>query len=314
MEERQLDRVGDLLDLVVEAADVGVGDVGHLLEHELLDLGSGQLLEQQARARVHQDVVAGPQRRAGELFGQLGHALLVGPSDDSARWPSASSLLEGDDLAGRFALRGPCTTLYASLSTTSAPAATRRSSMAGESSTRILRPAAWTSTVPSSFRPSSVAYAAGGWLSLSTSSRRAEMWSRASRRVKVSFSFWLTAWASCPLVSSSRSSSVLHPLRRVLQPTDATGRPRPRARRPGVPGPHARPRGCRTVRPRPRHLPMSMARRVNAAGPCSTPTPVRCGDSSVSPALPSRGTSASSRDRRPLGVSNKIAVQIPRCG
>ena len=48
--ERQLDRVGDLLDLAVEAADVVVGDVGHLLEHELLDLGPGQLLEQQARA------------------------------------------------------------------------------------------------------------------------------------------------------------------------------------------------------------------------------------------------------------------------
>ena len=50
VQERQLDRVGDLLDLVVEAADVGVGDVGHLLEHQLLDLGPGQLLEQQARS------------------------------------------------------------------------------------------------------------------------------------------------------------------------------------------------------------------------------------------------------------------------
>ena len=36
---------------LVEAADVVVGDVGHLFEHELLDLGPGQLLEQQARPR-----------------------------------------------------------------------------------------------------------------------------------------------------------------------------------------------------------------------------------------------------------------------
>ena len=43
----QLDGVGDGLDLGVEPADVGVGDVGDLLEHELLDLGTGQLLDQQ---------------------------------------------------------------------------------------------------------------------------------------------------------------------------------------------------------------------------------------------------------------------------
>ncbi len=38
---RQLDRVADLLDLAVEAADVGVADVGDLLKHQLLDLGAG---------------------------------------------------------------------------------------------------------------------------------------------------------------------------------------------------------------------------------------------------------------------------------
>ena len=39
VDERQLDGVGDLLDLLVQAAHVLVGDVGHLLEHQLLDLG-----------------------------------------------------------------------------------------------------------------------------------------------------------------------------------------------------------------------------------------------------------------------------------
>ena len=51
VEVRQLDRVLDLLDLVVEAADVVVGDVGDLFEHELLDLGPREPLDEQARAR-----------------------------------------------------------------------------------------------------------------------------------------------------------------------------------------------------------------------------------------------------------------------
>jgi hypothetical protein len=67
VQERQLDGVGDLLDLVVEAADVGVGDVGHLLEHELLDLGPGQLLEQQARAGVEQHVSPARSRSRDQL-------------------------------------------------------------------------------------------------------------------------------------------------------------------------------------------------------------------------------------------------------
>ena len=59
---RQLDRVGDGLDLLVEAAHVRVGDVGHLLEDELLDLGAGQLLDAAAAARVSMST-ASPARR-----------------------------------------------------------------------------------------------------------------------------------------------------------------------------------------------------------------------------------------------------------
>ena len=64
------------------------------------------------------------------------------------------------------------------------------------------------STVPSSFLPTTTPYADGGWVSLSTSSRSVAMCSRASRRVYESFSLRAIAWDSCPLVSSSRSSSV----------------------------------------------------------------------------------------------------------
>ena len=82
VEVRQLDRVLDLLDLVVEAADVGVGDVGDLFEHELLDLGPRQPLDEQARAGVHEHVVAGAQLLADQRVRQLAHALLVGAPDD----------------------------------------------------------------------------------------------------------------------------------------------------------------------------------------------------------------------------------------
>ena len=51
---RQLDGVGDGLDLRVEAADVGVGDVGHLFEDELLALELGQLLDEELGAHVHE--------------------------------------------------------------------------------------------------------------------------------------------------------------------------------------------------------------------------------------------------------------------
>ena len=54
-------------------------------------------------------------------------------------------------------------------------------------------------------------------MSFSTSSRSAAMCSRASRSVAESFSFWETAWASWPFVSSSRSSSVRTRFGRVLQ-------------------------------------------------------------------------------------------------
>ncbi len=91
---------------LVEAADVGVGDVGHLFEHELLDLGPGQLLEQQARPRVHQDVVAGPQLLADEHVGQLAHPLLVGPADDQRPRAVLEDLLERDDLAGHLGAAG----------------------------------------------------------------------------------------------------------------------------------------------------------------------------------------------------------------
>ena len=99
---RQLDGVGDGLDLRVEPADVGVGDVGHLLEDEVLALELGQLLDQQLGADVHQQRVATAQLDVEHLLGELGHALLVGPGEDDAAALVLELLLEGDHLAGEL--------------------------------------------------------------------------------------------------------------------------------------------------------------------------------------------------------------------
>ena len=82
MQERQFDCIADLLDLPGQAADVGVGDVRDLLQHEILDLGlrhplvrvTGLGVDQQRVARLEPDI----QQRLGEMHDPL----LVGMTDD----------------------------------------------------------------------------------------------------------------------------------------------------------------------------------------------------------------------------------------
>ena len=73
---------GRLLDLLVEPADVGVGDVRDLFEHQLLDLGTRKPLDDETRPRVEQEVIAGTDLLGQERVGDLDHALLVGPTHD----------------------------------------------------------------------------------------------------------------------------------------------------------------------------------------------------------------------------------------
>ena len=57
---RKFDSVGDLLDLRIESANVGIGDIGYFLEQQIFDLGAGQLLEQHVGSRIHAQRIAGP--------------------------------------------------------------------------------------------------------------------------------------------------------------------------------------------------------------------------------------------------------------
>ena len=99
VEVRQLDRVLDLLDLVVEAADVVVGDVGDLFEDELLDLGPGRRStrspERPSMRRWSPARSFSPSRRRRARR----RAPRRRPTIRARSLPSRSSL-EDDDLAG----------------------------------------------------------------------------------------------------------------------------------------------------------------------------------------------------------------------
>ncbi|MEY9211295.1 hypothetical protein ABH917_000741 [Thermobifida halotolerans] len=95
----QFDRVADQLDLPGEAADVGVGDVGHLLQDQLLDLGLGDALVDVARPGLQQQGVARAQRFVAQRLGDADDPLLVVVGDDQDTVAVLEDLLEHDDLA-----------------------------------------------------------------------------------------------------------------------------------------------------------------------------------------------------------------------
>src|SRR4051794_11814935 len=99
VQERQLDRVADLLDLVAQATDVEVADVRNLFEDELLDLALRNPLVGPAGAGVDEHRVAGAQRLVEKRVGQHDHPLLVGVSDDESAVAAFENLLEQDDVA-----------------------------------------------------------------------------------------------------------------------------------------------------------------------------------------------------------------------
>ena len=79
VQERQLHGVADLLDLPAQPADVVVGDVGDLFQHQVLDLGLGDALEGVTGLGVHQQRVTRAQlarplvvvERVGVAVGQI---------------------------------------------------------------------------------------------------------------------------------------------------------------------------------------------------------------------------------------------------
>src|SRR4051794_12660705 len=99
VQERQLDGVADLLDLVAKATDVEIADVRNLFEDELLDLALRNALVGPAGARVDEHRVAGAQRLVEKRVGQHDHPLLVGVTDDESAIAAFEDLLQQDDVA-----------------------------------------------------------------------------------------------------------------------------------------------------------------------------------------------------------------------
>ncbi len=97
VQERQLDRVADGLDLGAEAADVAVVDVRHLLQDQLLDLCLRHALIREAGPGVDGQGVTDPQRAVQQRRGQAHDAFLVGPGGDQGT-VTADDLLQGGEL------------------------------------------------------------------------------------------------------------------------------------------------------------------------------------------------------------------------
>ena len=106
VEERQLHRVGDLLDLSIQTTDVFVGDVRHLFEQQILDLGARQLLEQKIGSRIEAHRVTAAQVHPAEAVGQFADSLFVGTPRHHRAHAVVHDLLDRDDLAGDLGMPG----------------------------------------------------------------------------------------------------------------------------------------------------------------------------------------------------------------
>ena len=123
VQERQLNGVADLLDLPDQTTDVLVGDVRHLFQHQVFDLGLGDAFEGVAGLGVDQQRVARPQlARFGVVVEGVGNAVrqvlgdqrlgepddafLVGVADDECAVTVDQDLAQSRDLADRFELAG----------------------------------------------------------------------------------------------------------------------------------------------------------------------------------------------------------------
>lgn len=106
VEVRELDRVADQLDLVAQAADLAVVDVGDLFEDEFFDLALGDDLVDVAGAGFEQEGVAGADGDVQERLGEPHHPFLVGVPDHQGALAVLEDFLEGDDVPGPFELHG----------------------------------------------------------------------------------------------------------------------------------------------------------------------------------------------------------------
>ena len=106
MQEGQLDGVDDLLYLAIQATDVLIRDVRHLLQDQVLHAGSGKPLQEKAGPRVQHRRVAAVQPDADELGAQLDDLLLVRTAHDHGPESTGHDLPHGDDLAGGLVAPG----------------------------------------------------------------------------------------------------------------------------------------------------------------------------------------------------------------
>lgn len=204
----ELDRVADHLDLSAEATDLLVADVGDLFEDEFFDLALGDDLVDVSGAGFEEQGVAGADGESAQGFGEPYHPFLVGVAEHQGALAVLEDLLEGDDVADALVLHGldhvECFVEHHFLAAPQLVELDARADVHPEF-------AAAGEDVGGAVLVGlqEDAEAGGGWASRSTSSLRATIWSRASRSVPASRSFWADTPARLVCSSTIRSSRIL---------------------------------------------------------------------------------------------------------
>lgn len=106
MEVREFDRVADHLDLVAQAADLLVADVGYFFEDQFLDLALRYDLVDVSGAGFEQEGVAWADDDVQERLGEPYHPFLVGVPLYQGALSVLKDLLEGDDVADALVVHG----------------------------------------------------------------------------------------------------------------------------------------------------------------------------------------------------------------
>ena len=101
MHEGQFNGVGDLFDLIIEAANVVVGDIGNFFQNEFFDAGARELFDDHCGSRIEQNRIAGFEHCSSERFTDLYDALFIGPAGDHGP-VEADQFPNAGHLAGDF--------------------------------------------------------------------------------------------------------------------------------------------------------------------------------------------------------------------
>ena len=99
VQERQLHRVTDHLDLIAQTADVLVVDVRYFLQDKFFHFGLGNPFQGESGPNIDQQRVPGTKTLRAKRFGEVHHLLLIGVRDHQRPLTALEDLLEHHNVA-----------------------------------------------------------------------------------------------------------------------------------------------------------------------------------------------------------------------